>query len=239
MNGELTHFDQAGRAVMVDVHDKAETHRVARAIGRIRMKPETHALIAEGRAGKGDVIGIAGVAAIRATKRTAELIPLCHPLALTGVSVGLLTVYDMCNAVDRGMTIEGIRLIEKQGGKSGRWRAEDCPMEDGGQRLRASRHILADEVALARVAPQARACHDQVGVGSVAVTLQDQRLRPSDGRNPGARQRQRPHRFGAPTASRRRRSVCAMTDDRQRGPSRADQAWRGDHRPKSRPGFTH
>ncbi|HEX8980333.1 MAG TPA: cyclic pyranopterin monophosphate synthase MoaC [Parasulfuritortus sp.] len=159
MSGELTHFDAAGQAAMVDVHEKSETHRVARAAGRIRMKPETYALIAEGRAGKGDVIGIARIAAIQATKRTGELIPLCHPLALTrvgaefrldpdlpgvhcevtaetvgrtgvemealtGVSVGLLTVYDMCKAVDRGMTIENVRVVEKQGGKSGHWRAD-------------------------------------------------------------------------------------------------------------------
>jgi cyclic pyranopterin phosphate synthase len=159
MSGDLTHFDAAGQAVMVDVHGKAETHRVARAAGRIRMRPETYALIAAGKAGKGDVIGIARIAAIQATKRTGELIPLCHPLALTrvgaefrldpelpgvqcevtvetvgrtgvemealtGVSVGLLTVYDMCKAVDRGMTIEDVRVLEKQGGKSGHWRAD-------------------------------------------------------------------------------------------------------------------
>jgi len=159
MSGELSHFDSAGQAVMVDVHGKAETHRIARAAGQIRMQPETYALIAEGRAGKGDVIGIARIAAIQATKRTGELIPLCHPLALTkvgaefsldpdlpgvqcevtvetvgrtgvemealtGVSVGLLTVYDMCKAVDRGMVVEQVRVIEKQGGKSGHWRAD-------------------------------------------------------------------------------------------------------------------
>jgi cyclic pyranopterin phosphate synthase len=158
MSGRLTHFDAAGQATMVDVHAKAETHRIARAAGRIRMKPETYALIAEGRAGKGDVIGIARIAAIQATKRTGELIPLCHPLALTkvgaeftldpdlpgvhcevtvetvgrtgvemealtGVSLGLLTVYDMCKAVDRGMVIEQVQVLEKQGGKSGRWLA--------------------------------------------------------------------------------------------------------------------
>lgn len=159
MNTGLTHFDAAGQAVMVDVHEKTETHRIARAAGCIRMQPETYALIAEGRAGKGDVIGIARIAAIQATKRTGELIPLCHPLALTkvaaeftldsdlpgahceltvetvgrtgvemealtGVSVGLLTVYDMCKAVDRGMTIENVRVVEKQGGKSGHWQAD-------------------------------------------------------------------------------------------------------------------
>ena len=144
---------------MVDVAAKAETHRVARAAGSIFMQPETLALIAGGSAKKGDVLGIARIAAIQASKRTAELIPLCHPVALTRVaaefavdrehgavhievtaectgrtgvemealtaaSVGLLTVYDMCKAVDRGMHIEGLRLLEKQGGKSGHWRAE-------------------------------------------------------------------------------------------------------------------
>ena len=152
----LTHFDAAGRAQMVDVAGKAETHRVARARGSIRMQAATLALIASGQASKGDVIGIARVAAIQATKRTAELIPLCHPLpltrvsvefeldcaactvhctaqaetlgrtgvemeALTAVQVGLLTVYDMCKAVDRGMVMGDIRLLEKSGGKSGRW----------------------------------------------------------------------------------------------------------------------
>jgi cyclic pyranopterin phosphate synthase len=141
---------------MVDVSSKAETHRVARAGGTIRMQPATFALIASGRAGKGDVIGIARIAAIQAAKRTAELIPLCHPLpltrvaaefeldaaasavhctvqaetvgktgvemeALTAVQVGLLTIYDMCKAADRGMVITDIRLLEKQGGKSGHW----------------------------------------------------------------------------------------------------------------------
>jgi cyclic pyranopterin phosphate synthase len=156
MSNELTHFNPAGEAIMVDVHAKAETHRIARAGGHIRMKPETFELIRDGRAGKGDVIGIARTAAIQATKRTGELIPLCHPLALTrvgaeftldanlpgvhcevtvetvgrtgvemealtGVSVGLLTVYDMCKAVDRGMVVENLRVLEKQGGKSGHW----------------------------------------------------------------------------------------------------------------------
>ncbi len=156
MTNTFTHFDAQGQAHMVDVSAKAETHRVARAIGSIRMAPTTLALIAEGRAGKGDVIGIARVAAIQAAKRTAELIPLCHPLpltrvaaefaldepaamvhctvqaetfgrtgvemeALTAVQVGLLTIYDMCKAADRGMVMTGIRLLEKQGGKSGHW----------------------------------------------------------------------------------------------------------------------
>ncbi|MFN3750380.1 MAG: cyclic pyranopterin monophosphate synthase MoaC [Thiobacillus sp.] len=155
---EFTHFDAAGRAVMVDVAAKADTRRVAVAEGRIRMLPETLARIIAGRADKGDVLGIARIAAIQATKRTAELIPLCHPIALTkvdvdlvadvavstivcrvtaetvgktgvemealtGVSVALLTIYDMCKAVDRGMVMSDIRLLEKQGGRSGHWRA--------------------------------------------------------------------------------------------------------------------
>ncbi len=151
---QMSHFDTSGQAHMVDVGAKPETRRVARASGRIRMLPETLALVLEGRAGKGDVLGVARVAAIQATKRTGELIPLCHPLtltsvaaefeadtgrstisltvavetvgrtgvemeALTAVSVGLLTVYDMCKAVDRAMTIDDIKLLEKSGGKSG------------------------------------------------------------------------------------------------------------------------
>jgi cyclic pyranopterin phosphate synthase len=154
---DMSHFDTAGQAHMVDVGPKQESHRVARARGRIRMLPETLSRILEGRAGKGDVLGVARVAAIQATKRTSELVPLCHPIALTrvaaefehdaggsaivltvtaetmgrtgvemealtGVSVGLLTIYDMCKAVDRGMTIESIELIEKTGGKSGAFR---------------------------------------------------------------------------------------------------------------------
>jgi cyclic pyranopterin phosphate synthase len=141
---------------MVDVSGKDVTHRVARAAGRIRMKPETLALIREGNAKKGDVIGVARIAAIQAAKRTSDLIPLCHPLpitrvavefaldeaasavictaqvethgrtgvemeALTAVQVGLLTVYDMCKAADRGMVMEQIRVLEKHGGKSGDW----------------------------------------------------------------------------------------------------------------------
>jgi cyclic pyranopterin phosphate synthase len=155
----LTHFDPQGQAHMVDVSAKAETHRIARAAGSIRMQPATLALIASGRAGKGDVLGIARIAAIQAAKRTAELIPLCHPLpltkvsadftldeansavhctvqaetfgrtgvemeALTAVQVGLLTIYDMCKAADRGMVMTDIRLLEKRGGKSGHWVAE-------------------------------------------------------------------------------------------------------------------
>lgn len=158
MTNDLTHFNAAGEAHMVDVGQKAETVRVARAGGRITMLPATLALIAKGEAGKGDVLGIARIAAIQAAKRTAELIPLCHPLALTrievdfellpaenaitcdvvvqtlgrtgvemealtGVSVALLTIYDMCKAVDRGMTIGPMRLLEKSGGKSGTYRA--------------------------------------------------------------------------------------------------------------------
>jgi len=152
----LTHFDAQGAAHMVDVGAKTETRRVARAAGRIVMRPETLALIEAGTAAKGDVIGVARIAAIQAAKRTADLIPLAHPLALTrvaaeftpdargpslslsvtvetvgrtgvemealtAVAVGLLTVYDMCKAVDRGMRIESIRLVEKAGGKSGRF----------------------------------------------------------------------------------------------------------------------
>ena len=152
----LTHFDAAGQAHMVDVGSKAETARIARAEGSIFMKPETLALIQSGSAKKGDVLGIARIAAIQASKRTGDLIPLCHPIALTRVtadftidiaqnavhcrvsaechgrtgvemealtaaSVGLLTIYDMCKAVDRGMRIENLRLLEKSGGKSGHW----------------------------------------------------------------------------------------------------------------------
>jgi cyclic pyranopterin phosphate synthase len=154
MTEKLTHFDERGAARMVDVAAKAETHRVAVAAGRIRMLPATLALVQSGTAKKGDVLGVARVAAIQAAKRTSELIPLCHPVpltsvavdftidaaanavecratvectartgvemeALTAVQVGLLTIYDMCKAVDRGMTMEAIRLLEKRGGKSG------------------------------------------------------------------------------------------------------------------------
>ena len=158
----LTHFDAHGQAHMVDVGAKDETHRVARATGFIRMLPATFALIAAGGAKKGDVIGVARIAAIQAAKRTSELIPLCHPLpitrvavefaldadksrvrcdaqvesfgrtgvemeALTAVQIGLLTVYDMCKAVDRGMVIDGVRVLEKRGGKSGEWVAAEQP----------------------------------------------------------------------------------------------------------------
>jgi cyclic pyranopterin phosphate synthase len=148
----FTHFDEGGRAHMVDVAGKEVTHRVARAGGRIVMLPQTLAMIRRGDAKKGDVLLVARVAAIAAAKRTADLIPLCHPLPLTHVAVdftleddavrievtaetvgrtgvemealtaataGLLTVYDMCKAVDRGMRIEGVRLLEKSGGRSG------------------------------------------------------------------------------------------------------------------------
>ena len=160
MTSPLTHFDAHGQAHMVDVAAKADSHRVALARGSIRMLPATLALISAGHAKKGDVIGIARIAAIQAAKRTAELIPLCHPLpltrvavefeldvaasavhirvqaetvgrtgvemeALTAVQVGLLTIYDMCKAADRGMVMDNVRLLEKRGGKSGHWRAED------------------------------------------------------------------------------------------------------------------
>ena len=155
---EFTHFDEGGRAVMVDVAGKDDTRRVAVASGRIRMLTDTLRRIRSGEAAKGDVLGIARIAAIQATKRTAELIPLCHPIALTrvavefsfddaasavvcqvtaetvgktgvemealtGVSVALLTIYDMCKAVDRGMVMDDVRLLEKQGGRSGHWSA--------------------------------------------------------------------------------------------------------------------
>jgi cyclic pyranopterin phosphate synthase len=155
---KLTHIDDSGAAAMVDVSDKAVTSRTAVAEGCIVMLPQTLALIREGNARKGDVLGVARVAGIMATKRTHELIPLCHPLmvskvavdlepddglpgirvtatvkvagqtgvemeALTAVSIACLTVYDMVKAADRGMRIEGIRLLAKDGGKSGSFRA--------------------------------------------------------------------------------------------------------------------
>jgi len=154
---KLTHFNQAGEAHMVDIGDKAASARRAVAAGRITMLPETLALIEQGGHKKGDVLGVARVAGIMATKRTAELVPMCHPLslthvavdfeidagsnavectvtaettgqtgveveALTGVQVALLTIYDMCQAVDRGMVIGEVRLLEKSGGKSGHWK---------------------------------------------------------------------------------------------------------------------
>jgi cyclic pyranopterin monophosphate synthase len=153
---ELTHFNQAGEAQMVDVSQKKNTDRVAIAEGLITMQPETLKLIMEGGHKKGDVLGIARIAGIMAAKKTSELIPLCHPLMLThitvdlmplpkqnavycqttvktagqtgvemealmAVEIALLTVYDMCKAVDRGMTIEKIQLKKKAGGKSGIW----------------------------------------------------------------------------------------------------------------------
>ena len=159
VKGGITHFDATGQAHMVDVGAKNETHRVAIASGIIRMLPQTLAIITAGTAKKGDVLGIARIAAIMAAKRTSDLIPLCHPLALTrvaveftieeadasimcnaqvetygktgvemealtAVQVGLLTIYDMCKAVDRGMVMSDIRVMEKQGGKSGHWKVE-------------------------------------------------------------------------------------------------------------------
>ena len=150
---ELTHFNQAGEAHMVDVGEKSVTHRVAQAAGEIVMEPATFAMVASGTHKKGDVLGIARVAGIMATKRTSDLVPLCHPIgltrvvldfqldeksatvacqcrtethgqtgvemeALTGVQVALLTIYDMCKAVDRAMRIDSVRLMAKSGGKS-------------------------------------------------------------------------------------------------------------------------
>lgn len=155
----LTHFDSSGQAHMVDIGEKSETHRVAVAMGKISMLPATLQLIQQGNAKKGDVLGIARIAAIQASKKTADLIPLCHPIpltrvavdfeidkttnsikcmvttetygktgvemeALTAVNVGLLTIYDMCKAADRGMVISDIKLLEKHGGKSGDWVAQ-------------------------------------------------------------------------------------------------------------------
>jgi cyclic pyranopterin phosphate synthase len=159
--GALTHFDQSGQAHMVDVGAKADTHRIAVAGGTIHMQPETLKQIQAGDAKKGDVLGVARVAAIMAAKRTGDLIPLCHPIALTRVTVdfscsekdgsvscraqvetvgktgvemealtavqiGLLTIYDMCKAIDRGMVMSDIRVLEKRGGKSG-----DYPASSG------------------------------------------------------------------------------------------------------------
>ncbi len=151
----LTHLDEAGNARMVDVGGKPATQRVAIASGRIRMSPQALAAIRAGDAPKGDVLAAARIAGIMAAKKTAELIPLCHPLALdsvtvdfafgddavsatatasltgktgvemeamTATSVALLTIYDMAKALDKGMVIEAVRLIEKRGGKSGTWR---------------------------------------------------------------------------------------------------------------------
>ena len=160
--GALSHLDEEGRARMVDVGAKPDTERIAVARGRITMQPATLALIQSGRATKGDVLTVAQIAGIQAAKRTHELIPMCHPLllthvsvelapreegdqawveiqatvrtrgktgvemeALTAVSVAALTVYDMCKAVDRGMRIEGVRLLHKAGGASGTWTQEE------------------------------------------------------------------------------------------------------------------
>ena len=159
----LTHFDEQGQAHMVDVQGKTPTHRVALASGFIGMKADTLNLIRQGTASKGDVLGVARIAGIQATKKTSDLIPLCHPLALTrvalewqvvdepqtsrfglvcrvtaetvgptgvemealtGVQVALLTVYDMCKAVDRGMVMSDVRLLEKKGGHSGHFVAD-------------------------------------------------------------------------------------------------------------------
>ena len=156
---KLTHFNQAGEAHMVDIADKASTARRAVAAGRIVMQAQTLELIQQGKHKKGDVLGVARIAGIMATKRTADLVPMCHPLALThvsvefetdveqsaiectviaettgqtgvemealtGVQVTLLTIYDMCKAVDRGMVIGDVRLLQKSGGKSGHWQRD-------------------------------------------------------------------------------------------------------------------
>ncbi len=156
---KLTHFNQAGEAHMVDIADKDSTARRAVAAGRIVMQAQTLELVQHGGHKKGDVLGVARVAGIMATKRTADLVPMCHPLALThvsvefdidaeqsaiectvtaettgktgvemealtGVQVTLLTIYDMCKAVDRGMVIDDVRLLQKSGGKSGDWRRD-------------------------------------------------------------------------------------------------------------------
>lgn len=153
---ELTHLDESGAARMVDVGDKIATARSATAAGRIRMAPATLAAVREGNGPKGDVLGAARIAGIMAAKKTADLIPLCHPLALdsvsvdfifedsgiavtaraaltgktgvemealTAASIALLTIYDMAKALEKGMVIEHVRLLEKTGGKSGDWRA--------------------------------------------------------------------------------------------------------------------
>jgi cyclic pyranopterin phosphate synthase len=162
MASELTHFNPAGEAHMVDVGAKQITRRIASAEGTIQMQPETLQRILAGGHKKGDVLGIARIAGIMGAKKTADLIPLCHPLALTrieieltplaeensvrcqatvethdrtgvemealtAVQVALLTIYDMCKAVDRGMTIDKVRLLEKTGGKSGHWQRESRP----------------------------------------------------------------------------------------------------------------
>ena len=162
MPDQLTHFDAQGQAHMVDVGDKAATRRLAVAQGLIRLEPATLRLIEAGSAKKGDVLGVARLAGIMAAKKTSDLIPLCHPVALTrvalefellpdppavrctasaetvgptgvemealtAVQVALLTVYDMCKAVDRGMEITGVRLLQKEGGRSGSYRHPSAP----------------------------------------------------------------------------------------------------------------
>ncbi len=162
---EFTHFNQQGNVHMVDVGAKAETHRVAVAEGWIRMRPATLEMIASGGHKKGDVLGIARVAAIMGAKKTGDLVPLCHPIGLThvdvdftleeetdrvhcvartetwgktgvemeamvAVQVGLTTIYDMCKAVDRGMSLEDIRLVHKSGGKSGIWNRAEQEMDN-------------------------------------------------------------------------------------------------------------
>ena len=157
--GKLNHFDEAGNAVMVDVTEKDITTRIAVATGEITMNQETYEVVKQGRAKKGDVLGVARVAGIMATKKTSELIPMCHPLmltkasidfeleeetstiraicttklagrtgdemeALTGVTTALLTIYDMCKAMDRSMCIQNVHLLEKLGGKSGHYQAK-------------------------------------------------------------------------------------------------------------------
>ncbi|MBX3653802.1 MAG: cyclic pyranopterin monophosphate synthase MoaC [Ramlibacter sp.] len=157
----LTHFDSQGQAHMVDVGDKQSSHRIAVAEGRIEMQATTLALIETGVSKKGDVLGVARIAGIQAAKKTSDLIPLCHPLALTrvalefkllpsvpavlctataetvgptgvemealtAVQIALLTIYDMCKAVDRGMVVTHVKLLEKQGGKSGSFMASQC-----------------------------------------------------------------------------------------------------------------
>ena len=154
---KLTHFDASGQAHMVNVGDKPNTHRIAVATGTISMMPATFEMVEAGSHKKGDVLGIARIAGIQAAKKTSDLIPLCHPLALTHVSVNfqtnkasssiacevraettgptgiemealtavqvaLLTIYDMCKAVDRGMVMSDVKLLEKSGGKSGEWK---------------------------------------------------------------------------------------------------------------------
>lgn len=159
MTQDLTHFDASGQAHMVDVSAKEQTHRRAVAHGRITMQPATFTKLSQGDAKKGDVLGVARLAGIMAAKQTGALIPLCHPIpltrvtvdfvtdpqtcsvtctatsetvgrtgvemeALTAASIALLTIYDMLKAIDRGMVIDGVKLLEKHGGKSGSWVAE-------------------------------------------------------------------------------------------------------------------